>query len=130
MWFVCCKRGRNCQYLYADPLLCSICAGLLKYASIDHSMPPNVQRLLVLRRRIGAPEYPRAIARQPRARHRIYKIMRRIWAEEAALVGQNERLRKIRPAAAEVHAVQVRCKWRRRARPQTSWSRHYCAWAS
>jgi hypothetical protein len=48
-----------------------------------------VRRIMRWRRQIGADQRPFApILRNPRARHRIHEIIRRIYAAEAALVGR------------------------------------------
>jgi hypothetical protein len=67
---------------------------------------------------IGAPPYPEPIPRQPRARHRIHQIMRRIWAAEVALVRQlheindaaDAKLAKSLKKQIKGRDVQVRCK--------------------
>jgi len=86
-WFLCPKCGRRCRHIYLDHMACRICARLDYSSRHRNRSVPGYNRLLCLRRKIGASPQPfTPVAPRPRTHLRYNRIAAEIGELEARLI--------------------------------------------
>ncbi len=87
-WFFCPKCGRRCRHIYLAQMACRICAKLDYTCRHRNRSIPGYNRLLRLRRKIGASPQPfTPIAPRPKTHLRYNRIATEIGELEARLIG-------------------------------------------
>jgi hypothetical protein len=97
LWFACPECGRLCRHIYLDDAACRICLQLEWDCQHWHRSPLGVsaRRAVKWRRQIGIDPQPFAdIPKRQRHHKRYFRIVGRIVAEEAKMLGELRRLNR------------------------------------